>query len=121
MVEDNADDVILIQRAFHGDVFKFEIASSGEEALKRLIHSPGPDDQLPSLILLDLSLPGMHGFDVIRALKNHGPTSGIPIVILTASNKEDDMVQSQKHGAIKFLRKPLTPLTVGEILSDCFD
>ncbi len=123
IVEDNADDAILIQRVFHGDDFKFDVVTRAEEAMKRLIRAPDAKDaaELPSLILLDLSLPGMHGFDLIRALKEHPPTAQIPIVILTASDRDDDAVQSYKYGAVKFLRKPLTPLLVGEIINDCLE
>ena len=123
IVEDNADDAILIQRAFHGNDFQFEAVTRAEDAVKKLIRAPSAKNssELPSLILLDLSLPGMGGFELIRALKEHPPTAKIPVVILTASDREEDVAQGYKWGAVKFLRKPLTPLLVGEIINDCLE
>jgi len=123
LVEDNSDDALLVQRAFHGDAFHFEAVKSGEEALKKLTGplSQQRDFNRPSLILVDLSLPGMNGLDLISVLKANPSTANIPIVILTGSERDEDAVESLKIGAIKFLRKPLTPLTVGEILNECLD
>lgn len=121
VVEDNPDDAVLVQRAFHGDAFRFEVAKNGEEALKRLTQGSPNGDGFPSLILLDLFLPGMNGFEFLTAIKKHPRASKIPVVILTASDKEDDAARSLEFGAVKYLRKPLTPLTVGEIISDCLE
>src|SRR5437868_4264700 len=104
VVEDNPDDAILVQRAFHGDAFRFEVAKTGEEALKRLTQGSPDGEGFPSLILLDLFLPGMNGFELLAAIKKHPRASKIPVVILTASEREDDVAKSYEHGAVKYLR-----------------
>jgi two-component system, OmpR family, alkaline phosphatase synthesis response regulator PhoP len=78
-------------------------AASGEEALRLASEAP------PDLILLDLMLPGMGGFDVCRALKREVRTAGVPVVMLTARGEEADIVAGLELGAQDYIVKPFSP------------
>lgn len=111
------DDQKLIQQIL-GEILKgfanIEYASSGEEALDKIKISK------PDLILLDVTMPGMDGFDVCRCLKKDKETSDIPIVILTGNDSNKHEIKALQEGATDFLRKPITPeivyVRVGNIL-----
>lgn len=79
-------------------------APTGQEALRRAMADP-----LPSLILMDLSLPDVHGADVVRALKAHPRTRDIPVVALTASVTPADKAAAREAGCAAFLEKPVMP------------
>jgi two-component system, response regulator len=106
LVEDNPDDAELTLRAFA----KNNIANSvvhvadGEEALDYLL---SPDNPLPTLVLLDLKLPKVSGLDVLKRMRADARTKRTPVVVLTSSNEERDLVASYDLGANSFVRKPV--------------
>jgi len=110
LVEDNPGDVRLIQEIFRdGKIFnKLDIARDGEEALNYLYqrgafqNAPRPD-----LILLDLNLPKKNGDEVLAEIKADENLRRIPVIILTISTAEEDIVRAYNHYVNCYLRKPI--------------
>ncbi len=119
LVEDNADDVELARRAFE----KTNIASTlvvvrdGQEALDYLL-AGGPGAVLapitPDVVLLDLKLPKIDGLEVLRRIRADEKLKRLPVVILTTSNEEKDLIDSYDLGANSYVRKPVDFLTFVE-------
>ena len=113
LVEDNADDEALTLRALKKNNIKNEvvIARDGAEALDYLfatgVHAGRNLNVMPHLILLDLKLPKMDGFEVLRQVRGAEHTKMLPVVILTTSNEDQDRVKSYGLGANSFVRKPV--------------
>ncbi|BCJ48810.1 response regulator [Actinoplanes sp. NBRC 14428] len=109
LVEDNPDDVMFTLRAFEKNHIRNEIvvASDGEQALHRLFPSDGGPPLRPALILLDIQLPKVDGLEVLRRIRGDDRTASLPVVVLTTSNEERDIVDSYRLGANSFVRKPV--------------
>jgi two-component system, response regulator len=108
LVEDNPDDVLFTIRAFAKNHIRNEIvvAGDGEQALRLLL--PGEGQPLrPALILLDIKLPKVDGLEVLRAIRDDQRTRSLPVVVLTTSSEERDIVESYRLGANSFVRKPV--------------
>jgi two-component system response regulator len=112
LVEDNADDAELAVRAFRsGDTAQeIQVASDGVEAMEALFGSPTspPPRQLPSLVLLDLKLPRLDGFEVLSRIRSHPRTRFLPVVILTSSTEVSDLIAGYRLGANSYVRKPMS-------------
>ncbi len=106
LVEDNPDDVELTLRAFKKSNIANEIvvARDGEEAVEKLF---GATAITPTLVLLDLKLPKIDGLEVLRRIRADEKTRLYPVVILTSSKEEGDLVQGYKNGANSYIRKPV--------------
>lgn len=113
LVEDNDDDVALTLRAFRKSNILNEIivAHDGAEALDYLFGRGDYCDRdpavLPQLILLDLKLPKVEGLDVLREIRAHPATRFLPVVILTSSDEESDILESYRLYANSYIRKPV--------------
>ncbi len=113
LVEDNEDDVELALHAFSGSRVtpEIKVVHDGEEALEFLWHTGRYADQeardLPSLILLDLQLPGIGGLEVLRRLRERPETRRVPVVILTTSDAEADIIGGYDRGVNSYIRKPV--------------
>ena len=113
LVEDNENDAILAERAFMkcGVDYRLIITRDGVEALDFLFHRGSyaqRDSKLdPAIILLDLKLPLIDGFEVLRQIRAEKSTSHIPIVVLTSSLEETDQEKSRELGANKYYSKPI--------------
>ena len=113
LVEDNPDDVVLTLRALKKNNILNEIfvAKDGVEAMDYLFGRRAPDGSrlsiLPVLVLLDLKMPRMDGLEVPRNIRRDERTRLIPVVILTSSLEEQDLVNSYDHGANSYVRKPV--------------
>ncbi len=112
LIEDNPDDVALTLRAFKKSQIANEIvvAHDGAEALDflQLVGSHTEDEPpLPALVLLDLNLPKVSGLEVLKKLRNHERTRLLPVVILTSSRAERDVMESYNLGANSYIRKPV--------------
>jgi two-component system, response regulator len=113
LVEDNADDIVLTLRAFKNSniVNDIIVAQNGEEALDYLFATgqyAGRDPRLlPEVVLLDLKLPKIDGLDVLRRMRTDERTRRLPVVILTSSNEEHDVLRSYDLGANSFVQKPV--------------
>jgi two-component system response regulator len=106
LVEDNPDDVELMMRAFRAEDIRCDIrvASDGASAIELLLGSSGVPP--PSVVLLDLKLPGLDGFHVLRRLRSDPKTWNLPIVILTSSLEPGDLTKAYRLGANSYVRKP---------------
>ena len=107
LVEDDLDDVELTKRAFARSPFQnaVEVVRDGSAALERLL---GPDaGPMPALVLLDLKLPRVNGLEVLGRVRADARTRSLPVVILTSSGEERDLIEAYRLGANSYLRKPV--------------
>lgn len=112
LVEDNPDDEALALRAFAklNISNKIVVARDGVEALDYLFSteaSAGGISRLPALILLDLKLPKVDGLQVLQQIRDNERTQILPVVILTSSREEQDLVRGYNLGANSYVRKPV--------------
>ncbi len=113
LVEDNINDEMLTLRAFKKNniVNQIKVVRDGVEALDYLFASgkyAGHDpDDTPELVLLDLKLPKMNGLQVLRRLRADEKTRLLPVVILTSSDEDQDVIDSYHLGANSYVRKPV--------------
>ena len=113
LVEDNPDDVELTLRAFERSKIANEVivASDGEEALDYVFvrgsHAGRDPETQVSVVLLDLKLPKVPGLEVLKRMRADERTRRLPIVVLTSSNEERDIISSYDLGANSFVRKPV--------------
>lgn len=113
LVEDDPDDELLIIRALeqHNILNEIIVAHDGVEALEFLSGTgmyQGRDVSIvPQVILLDLKLPRMDGLEVLRRLRANEQTRLLPVVVLTSSDEEKDIIESYKLGANSYVRKPV--------------
>jgi two-component system, response regulator len=113
LVEDNPDDVALTIRAFEKNRIKNRVivAEDGVEALDYIFRrgkfADRTQDESLALILLDLKLPKLDGFDVLKAIRDNEATKFLPVVILTSSKEEQDVIKGYKNGANSYIRKPV--------------
>lgn len=114
LVEDNQMDVILTLDAFREAKLKntIHVARNGQEALDYLFgkdkFANREEYPIPSLILLDLKMPGIDGFEVLRQVKGTEKLKRIPVIILTSSKEEGDRALSYDIGANSYLLKPVS-------------
>lgn len=112
LVEDNPDDVELTLHAFKKDRLanNIHVVRDGAEALEFLFGTgryETRDMSPPKLILLDLKLPLVDGLEVLRRIKGDTSTRNIPVVVLTSSSQERDLVESYRLGVNSFIQKPV--------------
>jgi two-component system response regulator len=109
LVEDNPDDVTFTLRAFQKNNILNEVvvASDGEQALDLLLAETTTPALRPALVLLDVKLPKIDGMEVLRRIRRHPRTQSLPVIVLTTSNEESDILNSYRLGANSFVRKPV--------------
>ena len=113
LVEDNPDDIDITKRAIKEAkiINKFWIARDGQEALDFLHHNGAYSDPAtspkPGLILLDINLPKLNGVDVLRIIKQDANLKRIPVVMLTVSKRDEDIINSYDNGCSSFIQKPV--------------
>jgi two-component system response regulator len=124
LVEDNLDDEALTRRALGKSGFDHElvVVRDGKEALDYLFRE-GPyaglsEKNRPDLIFLDLKLPLLGGLEVLERLRDNQETRVIPVVVLTSSKQEDDVLRSYNLGANSYIRKRVDALAFQEALKD---
>jgi two-component system response regulator len=113
LIEDNADDELLTRRAFQKNniLNTVIVAHDGAEALDLLFgtgayegHELTPQ---PAVVLLDLNLPKISGLEVLRRMRSDERTRVLPVVILTSSREEQDLIEGYRLGANSYVRKPV--------------
>lgn len=113
LVEDNADDLELTLHALRSNKIanRIDVARDGEEALDFIFSRGQFADRAqvprPSLILLDLKLPKVNGLEVLREIRSNPPSRTIPVVIMTSSKEEKDLVTGYQLGVNSYIQKPV--------------
>jgi len=113
VVEDNPDDEELTLRALRQAKIANEIVVTrdGNEALEFVFgtgqYAGRNLDRMPAVILLDLKLPKLNGLEVLKRLRSDPRTKLIPVVVLTSSSEDEDMLRSYQVGANSYVRKPV--------------
>lgn len=113
LVEDNEQDEILTLRALKKSniLNTVVVARDGQEALDYLFaegpHRERDVSNLPQVVLLDLKLPKVDGLEVLKRIRNREATKALPIVILTTSQEDNDVLMGYKNGANSYVRKPV--------------
>jgi two-component system, response regulator len=122
LVEDNPTDLELTLLALEKHKFanKVHVARDGEEALDFLFcrgkHGDRCFEDSPRVVLLDLKLPKVDGLEVLRQLKSDPRTRAVPVVVMTSSNQQRDMVESYKFGVNSYIQKPINFSDFQEIM-----
>jgi CheY-like chemotaxis protein len=111
LAEDNDDDIVMIREAFEGSklTLQLNVVRNGQEALdylrQRGTYRNAPR---PGLVLLDINMPVRDGFEVLDDIKGDPRLAMLPVVMLTSSEREDDIVRAYSGGACSYIAKPLT-------------
>jgi len=103
VVDDTPDNLSLMSNLLKND-YKVKVANNGEKALKIAATDPPPD-----LILLDIMMPGMDGYEVCQFLKRNSATANIPVIFLTAKAEVEDEKKGLEFGAVDYITKPVSP------------
>lgn len=113
LVEDNPDDIELTKRAMSANNIanKTIVAKDGQEALDFLLEKGELEGKImekyPTVVLLDIKMPKVDGLEVLKKLRSDQRTRVLPIVILTGSSEERDVIESYNLGANSYIRKPV--------------
>ena len=118
LVEDSEGDVYIFKRAIKdakvlNDIIVFK---DGKEALEFLSDDKNRD-RLPGIIFLDINMPMVSGFEVLKSVKADDRLSLIPVVMLTISQEEEDIIRSYDYGAVSFITKTVRPENLLDIVS----
>jgi two-component system response regulator len=108
LIEDNEDDIVLTRRALTTNNIRnpLVVARDGAEALELLLGANG-DSVTPAVVLLDLHLPKVDGLSVLKRLREDPRTSHTPVVVLTSSKEEEDVMAGYELHANSYIRKPV--------------
>jgi CheY-like chemotaxis protein len=102
VVDDNLDSIMILRSILETNGFGVSVAQSGREALALLTHD------LPDVILLDVMMPEMSGFEVLEKIKATHATSKIPVILVTAKMQDEDVMTGYQYGADYYITKPCT-------------
>lgn len=119
LVDDNDDDVVLLEESLKDSKFVnlLHVVRDGEEALAFLRRLPPYQTASPpGLVLLDINMPKMNGFEVLSAMKADPDLKAIPVVMLTTSTRDEDIVRSYDGGACSFVSKPVSFESLKEVI-----
>lgn len=109
LIEDNPDDEALTLRALKKNEIQSDIkvARDGQEALDYFFGDQGLINPMPTVVLLDLMLPKVNGLEILRRIRSDKRTRLQPVVILTSSKEEQDIIKGYELGANSYIRKPV--------------
>lgn len=119
LVEDNEGDIELTKEAFEDAKFRnnLHIAEDGDQALDYLFRREGHENApIPDIILLDLNLPGTDGREVLEAIKSDTFLKRIPVIVLTSSNADKDIIESYNLHANCYIVKPVNAVKFMEVV-----
>jgi DNA-binding response OmpR family regulator len=108
VADDDPDILALVRFRLERDGYEVLSAPDGETALDLALA------RTPDLAILDVMMPRLDGYEVTRRLREHGPTTGIPIILLTARVQEPDLERGFEAGADDYVTKPFSPQALGE-------
>jgi PleD family two-component response regulator len=103
VVDDSPDDIALISQVLR-ETYQVKVATNGKDAL-HIAYSSSP----PDLILLDIMMPGMDGYEACRQLKSDPQTSDIPVIFLSSRGEVADEEKGFEAGAVDYIIKPISP------------
>ena len=112
VVEDNASNQLLVRSVLEPAGYRIEVASTANQALERL------KSVTPALILMDLELPGKDGLSLTRLLKSMSPTTGIPVVAMTAHTTLQTRTDALEAGCAAFISKPIDVHTLATRIAE---
>jgi CheY-like chemotaxis protein len=114
LIEDNEGDIVLTTEAFEDSklINTMSVIRDGKEAIK-FFDDLGDNVEKPDLVLLDINLPKVSGHEVLRYIKNHEKHKSIPVIMLTTSLSEKDILQSYKNHVNCYVAKPID---IGEFI-----
>lgn len=122
LVEDNPDEAELALLGFKrisGD-YDVEVVSDGEQALEFLfakgLYSNRDIERKPALIILDINLPRLNGFEVLQQLRSNGSYSATPVIMLSSSDEPSDIIKGYELGTNSYLRKPVDYESFADLL-----
>lgn len=101
VVDDSPTELHLLREMLAKNGFTVETANSGEEAIEKL------KTQRPDLVLMDVVMPGMSGFEATRSISKNPATAGIPVIICTTKGQETDKAWGLRQGAKDYIVKPI--------------
>jgi CheY-like chemotaxis protein len=102
VVDDNLDGTMILRSILETQGFAVRVANSGPEALALLAHD------VPDVILLDVMMPEMSGFEVLERIKTKHATSKVPVIMVTAKMQDEDVMTGYQYGADYYITKPCT-------------
>lgn len=110
VAEDSEDDIVLIEEALSEipGLTLSHVARDGVEVLHNLRATADEGGALPDLVFLDINMPVMNGFETLRAIKLDPRLRRVPILMMTVSDREEDVVRSYESGSVTYIRKPLS-------------
>jgi len=114
LVEDDENLVEMMQLAFEGEGYQLEIARGGVEGLEKAIGFQ------PDLILMDVVMADINGYEAARSIKNCAQTREIPIFFLTARGMQDDIEEGKRSGGEMYLVKPFSPFELLRVIGQFF-
>lgn len=112
VVEDSPTDLHLLNGYLENNGYSTISATSGEEALKMA------GSEHPDLILMDVVMPGMNGFQATRSLSRDPATKDIPVIVITSKQQETDKIWAMRQGARDFISKPVDEKTLIDMIKN---
>jgi len=114
LIEDNEGDIVLTLEAFEESklINKITVLRDGKEAID-FFDNLKSEDEKPDMVLLDINLPKVNGHDVLKHIKNHEKHGGIPVIMLTTSSTEKDILLSYRNHVNCYITKPID---IGEFI-----
>ena len=101
VVDDAPENLRVIAHVLKGKDLKISFARNGEEALEKI------DGSRPDLVLLDINMPGIDGYEVCATLKKDPATEHIPVIVVTSKDRPEDIVKGFEAGAVDYLTRPV--------------
>lgn len=118
-IEDNKDSIIFFNHVVHNmKDYHCKTTEDGMSAIRMLEEATGFE---PEMILLDINLPGMNGFEILKYVRTKTHYKHIPVIMFTTSEDHDDIEKSYEFGANAYLIKPASLHSMKEVLSDTFN